>query len=215
MKTAAIILAAGFSSRMGRDKAFLRLDGLTALERVVATHRSAGTERITVVAGRNAEAIGRLGLDVDVIVNRKPEAGMYSSVRLAVAALDGAEEGFKNCFFIHPVDIPLVGPQTLLALTEAAQRHHAADVFIPVFDDRRGHPPLLRDALKQSILDDPGAGGLRAVLASCRQYELACRDEAVILEMNCPEQYERLKKNYFLAGAIAHHGPTDNERRVH
>lgn len=191
MKTAAILLAAGFSRRMGRDKALLPFGNRTALELLVATHRSVGAGQIVVVAGANAGPLERLGLAVDLLVNLQPESGMYESVRLGVRAL-GQDISW---FFVHPVDVPLVGRQTVQRLLEAAAGSDE-DVLSPVFQGRRGHPPLLRSSLRQRILDDPGTGGLRTVLERCTSREVAVDDRAVILEMNGPEQYEQVRRSH-------------------
>ena len=60
MKAAAIILAAGFSSRMGSDKALLELGGRTTLERIVNSHQEAGVDQIILVTGQNHAALARL-----------------------------------------------------------------------------------------------------------------------------------------------------------
>ena len=85
----AIILAAGAGRRMGgRPKALLALDGATFLEHVVRTCREAGAARIVVVTRAEPPEIGRLArsLDAVTVVNRQPERGMFSSVRLGIAA---------------------------------------------------------------------------------------------------------------------------------
>jgi len=194
MKTAAIILAAGFSSRMGTDKALLPFGETTALELLVASYAAAGVERIIVVTGQNHAALHQLELQAALIQNPVPENGMFSSIKLGAAQL-GPEVA---AFFVHPVDTPLVSPATLTSLIAALQQHPAIDGVIPAYCGKRGHPPLLRVRLLPELLQADGDGGLRSLYQGWQMLELVSEDQTVILDMNTPEQYARMKG--FLAG---------------
>lgn len=187
MNTAAIILAAGFSSRMGSDKALLELGGMRVLERLVTTYRASGIGRISVVAGRNLDALQQLSLPVTLLHNPHPEAGMFSSVR--IGALHLAEE--VEAFFVQPVDCPLVTPETLRRLQEALQQQDV-DAVVPCCGASKGHPPLLRASLRARIADYQGDDGLRGLLTVCTTALVAVSDQGVLLGMNSPEQYQQL-----------------------
>jgi choline kinase len=73
-EVAAVVLAAGEGSRLGRpSKPLARVAGLTLLERTVATLRAAGVARVIVVVGHAKEAVAEFvserGLDVEVVEN--------------------------------------------------------------------------------------------------------------------------------------------------
>ena len=189
MNSAAIILAAGFSSRMGSDKALLELGGRTTLERIVNSHQEAGVDQIILVTGQNHAALARLSLKVKLVRNPAPEQGMFSSIQAGVAALDPA----VAAFFVHPVDTPLVSPATLTGLICALQQNLLADTVIPVFQGRRGHPPLLSERLSAAIDGYSGGSGLRGFLSNWRLLDVACGDRGCILGMNTPEEYAALK----------------------
>ena len=157
----AIILAAGYSRRMQRFKPVLTLGGQTVLERVASLYRSAGVTDIRVVTGFRSETIrsALAGLPVAVVHNPAHDTGMFASVLAGIEALDPDVPSF----FVHPVDIPLVRPHTLAMLMDALDRL-PSPVAYPVFDDRRGHPPLIDGALKATILAHGGDGGLSALL---------------------------------------------------
>lgn len=190
MKPATIIPAAGFSSRMGSDKALLELGGQTTVEQIISSHRAAGTDRIIVVTGQNHAAVAQLRLQADLVRNPAPEQGMFSSIQ-AGAALLGPE---LDAFFVHPVDIPWVSPVTLSALVAALQQNPDADGVIPAYCGKRGHPPLLRMARRQELLHADGIGGLRSLFHGWRILEQASGDQAVLLNMNTPEQYARIQQ---------------------
>src|SRR5439155_14530440 len=87
---AGLILAAGESSRMGRDKALLTYRGRTFIETILATLREAGVTRLAVVLGHHAVEIQR-AVDftgVDVIVNHHYRQGQTSSLQAGLKALD-------------------------------------------------------------------------------------------------------------------------------
>src|SRR5512146_3123970 len=80
-----VILAAGESSRMGRDKALLPWRGSTFLESAIASLQP-HSELVIVVAGKNAERLRPL-VDASgafLVVNPSPEQGQFSSLRVGV-----------------------------------------------------------------------------------------------------------------------------------
>lgn len=190
-KPSAIILAAGYSRRMGQFKPMMKLAGRTVLDRVVSLYRSAGVEDIRVVTGyRSREIRSALSHEkVSVVYNPAHESGMFSSVLAGVTSL-APDVG---SFFVHPVDIPLVRPHTPAMLIDAFGRQ-PAPVTCPVFDNRRGHPPLVHGRLRAAIGAHDGSGGLRALLdrfdATAQDVNVA--DEGVLLDLDTPEDFQHL-----------------------
>ena len=83
MNFSAVILAGGKSSRMGRDKAFLEIDGQTLLARQIETVRAAGATEVFIS--------GRAGTDYSafdgrVITDHFPDAGPLAGIEAALAA---------------------------------------------------------------------------------------------------------------------------------
>ncbi len=87
---AGLVLAAGESSRMGRDKALLPYRGRTFLETIVGKLRDAGISRILVVLGHHADKIRQsVNLeDVEMVTNCDYLRGQTSSLQAGLAALD-------------------------------------------------------------------------------------------------------------------------------
>jgi CTP:molybdopterin cytidylyltransferase MocA len=189
----ALILCAGLSTRMGGFKPLLTLGGETLIARAIHLFRGAGMGRIVVVLGHGADRILPLieRFGVDPVINTRCNEGMYSSVQAGVSGLDGA----CGSFFILPVDIPLVRPETLEALREAFRRGDA-EVCRPSFGGRYGHPPLVSAALIPAIRDFDGVGGLRALLARHRDRtkDVAVEDPGILLDLDTREDYEAALK---------------------
>ena len=202
---ATVILAASFSSRMGRVKALLPMGDESIVARLVRSFRQAGIERIGVVIGHDADQIEPVlrKLGVEAITNPEHEHGMYSSVQAGLASLPDEVEA---CFVL-PVDIPLVRPATIAALA-ARFAAEQAPITYPRFSGQRGHPPLISRFLFAEILAGKGDGGLRALLTNHQSAasDVNVLDEGVMLEMDTPEDYEQLTKL-----ALRRHLPTPAE----
>ena len=202
----AVIPAAGLSSRMGRFKPLLPLDGGTVLSRCIRLFRECGVERIVVVTGKRADDVAACAMDAGAMAVHNPafEEGMYSSVLAGVRALRSAGEPF----FMLPADIPLVRPTTVRRLMIEYERTRPS-VLYPRFGGERGHPPIISGELIPAILAHTGEGGLRAVLD---RFEESARDLDVVdfgtvHDLDHPEDYD-------LALAVAGVGyPLEDECR--
>lgn len=184
-RVGAVILAAGASRRMGAGKALLEIGGRTLVSRVLTVFREAGVEAVQVVVRPDDDplAAALAALCAPTAVNPRPEDGMFSSVRVGVKALPAG----LDAFFVHPVDIPFVLASTLRRLTAALDGETLA--VHPAFRGRRGHPPLLADALRFEVERYDGHGGLRALLArhEARTRNLECGDPGVLNDLDTPE----------------------------
>lgn len=189
--TFAIVLSAGLSRRMGRFKPLLPLGGCRTIERVVNFFQAAGVSEVLVVVGHRADEIRQAsaGLNVRWVENPQYKNEMFASVQAGIHALP------THCraFFVHPVDIPLVRPHTATRLM-AALTDTSAPILYPAFDGRRGHPTLIRAGLGPRILEWTGSGGLKSFLAhhDADSLELPVVDEAVLLDLDTPEDYQHM-----------------------
>lgn len=92
MQTAALIVAAGMSSRMGDFKPMLSIGSISIAQRVVATFRQAGIRRIVMVTGFNAVTLERHLSSSGVIFLRNEAyetTQMFDSVKIGLAYLRG------------------------------------------------------------------------------------------------------------------------------
>lgn len=103
----AIILAGGFSSRMGQDKAALPLEGTTFLQYMTDKLRAIGIAEI-IVSGWKDCPIGTTYVP-DLYPHRGPLSGIHAGL-LAVQ---------NHSALVIPVDMPLISEKTLLALAHA------------------------------------------------------------------------------------------------
>jgi len=194
-KTAAIILAAGCSSRAPGFKPLLPLGDSTVLEKSAAIFRRAKVAYITVVTGHQAGALKPLleRLELEHVYNAGYAHGMFSSVSCGLRAVKPG----VAAFFLLPVDMPLVKSHTVKMLARAFNRADA-DIIYPVFQGQRGHPPLIAAHLIPAILAWNGPEGLRGFLKQyeSRAYEVNVLDEGTVMDIDTAEDYAQCMERY-------------------
>lgn len=191
----AVVLAAGFSSRMGGFKPTYPMGKATVLEQTVSGFREAGIGRVLVVLGHRADELAPVvdALGAEAVRNPEYASGMFSSVRAGVAAVSD----HADAFFLTPADIPLVRTQTITRLRDNFDPRETV-ILHPCFLGEPGHPPVLGVQLRRSILQADGQGGLRAVLEKQERENpdsvsrLETADQGILLDMDREEQYVRL-----------------------
>jgi molybdenum cofactor cytidylyltransferase len=203
-----IVLAAGFSTRMGRDKALLPWPPVAEGTPPANTFLGATidvlqpmTDLVIVVAGKNAAAIGPVTYahGAFLVVNPSPDAGQFSSLRVGVREV--LNHG-RDAAFVALTDRPPVLPSTLQKLHDAFL---AADpeVWGVVPEVQRGaekvhgHPILIGRELIEAFLRAPldaTARDLEHQQQAHIQY-LLLDDARAITNIDTPEDYARLSKS--------------------
>jgi len=163
MKTAAVVLAAGASTRFGSPKQLARLGGETLLERAVRTAREAGCLPVVVVLGASAARIRAecaLG-DAHVVVNDDWATGMGGSIACGVRVL-------------HDVDGCVVMTCDMPSVTSAHLRLLMASggLTASAYARRRGVPAYFPAAMFDELLKLHGDAGARELLRRARSVEL-------------------------------------------
>jgi len=194
-KLAAIVLAAGYSSRMGQLKPLLSVGRRTAVESVVHLFLSAGIPDVFVVLGHRADELRPVVETAGgkCVLNPNFDQGMYSSVCAGVAALPAE----TDASFVIPVDIPLVRASTVRRLAGCyATKKGNIDIVYPVFQGRRGHPPLISSTVLAEGLRMGPEAKLSALLAfhEARSCDLFVPDEGIRRDMDTPEELAGIRE---------------------
>ncbi len=194
MKPAGIILAAGESSRMGRDKALLEFRGATFLNHLIALLLPR-VAPLVVVLGHNAESIRPTipaRPDLEIVVNPRYKLGMLSSLQTAIGALPPE----TAAALITLVDLPNVRESTLDRLLAA---FHTGDqpLAIPRHGDRRGHPLLASRKILDEFLQLPSDRSPKEVIRAHRAETLYVEvdDPGILHDIDLPSEYEALLKS--------------------
>jgi len=187
---AAVVPAAGFSTRMREFKPLLPFGDSTVVEQVIATLRSVGLETIRVVVGWQADrlvpVLDRAG--VAWVWNPRYADGMYTSIQAGIRTLPEQ----AKAFFVLPGDMPLVRRAALQCLIDAWDARPDG-ILYPGWNGRRGHPPLIACRFAPVLLAESPSGGLRTLLARYADAtrDIECPDPGVLIDLDTPEEYDR------------------------
>ena len=190
MTNAALIVAAGMSSRMGDFKPLLNIGSISIAQRVVATFQQAGVDKIVMITGYNATLLERHLSGNGVVFLRNED---YQTTQMFDSVCIGLRYLRDKCdrVLFTPVDIPLFTAATVRALLETD-----APLACPAVDGETGHPTLIDASLFDRILADPGDQGLRGALDRCgaELRLLPVEDRGVLHDADTPEDYKALLK---------------------
>ncbi len=187
---AAVILSGGSSSRMGSPKALLPYQGRPFLEHLleVTVHPQIGERRV--VLGAHAESIAKsIDLSADeIVINDEWERGQLSSIHAAIRSLPAGTDGLLICLIDHP----LISVDLVNELIEQFYVTHA-NIVLPVYEGRRGHPVIFPASLYDELLQAPMEKGARAVVWAHAEevLEVPTNEEGCVLNLNDPETLQR------------------------
>jgi molybdenum cofactor cytidylyltransferase len=188
---AAIVLAAGGSARMGRNKLLFPLSGETVLRRAVRRATVAGFDPVVVVLGHEAgRAQAELGgLACRTVVNPDWEHGINRSLRTGLAALPAE----STAAVVMLADMPLVTTEMLRTLVER-WRDGTAPLVISDYEGVNAPPMLYGRPLFPELLAMEGEGCGKQVVRRHREEAAAVAwPAAALADLDLPEDYERVR----------------------
>jgi molybdenum cofactor cytidylyltransferase len=186
---AAIMLAAGFSRRMGGENKLLKpLDGRPLIAHALATASGLGLGQLIVVLGDAADVIAPLlPASATAIRNRRAAEGMGASLASGAMALDPALAGA----FVVLADMPFVTPGDYSKLAASFDAEGRDAICIPLHGRRRGHPVLFPARHFPDLAASQGDSGARRLLAepSVRVCEVDGCSPGVLADFDDPSAF--------------------------
>ncbi len=191
----AIVLAAGASTRMKRQKLLLPFNGKTIIETVVENVVQSVYSKVIVVLGSHREKIHEqlVNYDVKLCVNENFQNGMLSSVICGFSALP--EEARAVLIFLG--DQPQI-PSSVTGLVIKAWHHSGKGIIMPTYNGKRGHPVLIETKYKTEINRLDPEKGLRTLSEKFKDdvFEVECEIPEILRDIDTPEEYENeISKN--------------------
>ncbi|HYZ72390.1 MAG TPA: nucleotidyltransferase family protein [Chthoniobacterales bacterium] len=200
-----VVLAAGMSTRMGRNKLLLSFRDKPLVVHAVETLLASKVDEIIVVLGHESEKVweqleayaggaskwaekGRVRL----IKNPDYRDGLSTSVRAGVQAVS-PEAG---AIMIYLADQPLLEPGDVNRIIAgfAAAKEENKTIVVPFFKGERGNPVILDATLRDSILGIVGDVGCKGVIKRYPEkvYAIEMENDHVVRDVDDVQAYERL-----------------------
>ncbi len=198
LQVAAIILAAGAGTRMGRLKQLLVCRGKTLVQHSIDQAAAAGFDPVVVVVGSESHILrdSIAGQRIQIVQNERWQTGMGSSLAEGMRALFKSGKT-PDAVAILVVDQPLIEPKHLAGMRELLARGEGA-IVAARYSGTLGVPALFKREFFPALLSLPPEAGARTLLRSAdsRVVEFPLPEAAV--DIDTPEDFER-----FTSGARA------------
>ena len=175
-----IILAAGYSARMGQNKMLLEFKNKTILETCL-DNMLPYVDRIYLVCGHDSKFINLLVKDyknVSCVYNEDYNSGMITSIKTGIQHLSG------QWTFLMPGDMPLVKGTTFEALIKAE-----GSLKIPSYKYQGGHPIYVKTVILKKLLNSQVAS-LRDFLNLYEKTYVSVEDQGVCIDLDTKEDYK-------------------------
>jgi molybdenum cofactor cytidylyltransferase len=191
-RIAAVVLSAGESSRMGRPKALLPIEGETFIGRIVGSLKRTQVGKILVVLGHNAGPLAAAirALPVEILINPNYQLGQLSSLQVAVRTL--LPDPDCDGMLVHLVDHPYIDASLVDRMIRQFYESKK-DIVVPRCRGKRGHPVLFSRRLFGELLDAPMDQGAKAVVNAHGDatLEIETDDEGITVDIDTPELYRQ------------------------
>lgn len=187
---AGVVLAAGASTRMGRNKLLLELDGETLLRRAVGRAVAAGLDPVIVVLGFEAERAAEelAGLSCHAVVNPDHQQGLGGSFRAGIAAVPtGAAAALVSL-----ADMPYVTTGMLESLIRS-YRTSRAPLVISSYDGVTAPPTLYRRSLFAEIEAMRDGCGKDVVRRYRAEAAVVALPPVALADLDLPSDYDRAR----------------------
>ena len=192
-----VLLMAGLSSRLGFPKALLPYGRKVLVERVLEQTLASRLDRVILVLGCQARKIlSALGSfqgspRLKVVVNRRYDRGLSSSIRAGLRVLDPSARGVM--FILG--DQPLLNTATINRLIQAFRRHRLP-IVVPLYGRRPGNPVIIGRELLPELQRLRGDTGGREIIRKNPEWVLniPIRPQYIGWDVDTWEDYDRTRK---------------------
>jgi molybdenum cofactor cytidylyltransferase len=196
---AGVILSAGASSRMGRDKALLPWRDGTFLSAAIRALQPA-TELVIVVAGANAPQLQPI-VDTHaafLVVNPDPQQGQFSSLQVGLQEV--LNRG-RDAAIVTLVDRPAADVETVQQIRSAfLLSDEQVWAAVPDYQGKHGHPYVIGREMIEAFLRAPAQSSARDVEHANQAHirYVPVNDPLVTANVDTPEEFEKLRATNFI-----------------
>jgi molybdenum cofactor cytidylyltransferase len=192
----AVLLGAGESKRMGRNKLSLPWGKKTVFEHSLGTLLQSDVREVIVVLSHLNDSVGgeknrRRGQTIKIVKNPYYKRGMSTSIRRGLQAIDPSAQGI----LIALGDQPLIKARTINALIHAFDRRRGS-IVVPSFRGKKGHPVIFDRRYFHELLRLKGDAGGRSIIEKHpEEVDLVrVRSEGVTKDIDTWKEYRKMIK---------------------
>jgi len=187
-QVAAVVLAAGRSSRMGGPNKLLAEVARRPLIRIAAEAALASrASPVIVVTGHQREQVEKalLGLPVRLVHNPDFADGLGTSLKVGIAAVPAEPDGAIVCLG----DMPRVDARLIDRLIDGFDPDRGALVVVPTFEGKRGNPVLWSRRFFPDLMAIEGDVGARYLIGRYGEavVEVPVDGKAALTDIDTPE----------------------------
>lgn len=188
----AIVLAAGLGTRLGGEcKPLKRWQNKPLIHHCLDTLCQLQLDQVIVVAGDHSDEISEAvsGYSVKLAINTTPEKGMSSSIRCGIDAFSMDSKGAFICLS----DMPMIPNRVYEYLFAGFSRQLEKSIFIPTFNDQKGHPVLFRSDWFADLKELSGDRGAKQLIKNnSDKVELVpIDDQGILIDFDHTEDFSK------------------------
>jgi molybdenum cofactor cytidylyltransferase len=195
-RIAALLLAAGRSSRMGTNKMLAEIDGRPMIARTAQRLLSSHARPIIAVLGNEADAVdAALGkLPIERVMNPEFADGMSTSLVRGLAALPADAAGVVVCLG----DMPLITGRDIDRLVAAFNPLEGRAIVVPTRRGKRGNPILWARQFVPEMMALSGDQGARKLIEEHADLvaEVEMDSDAIFIDIDTPDALAQLQQRY-------------------
>ena len=187
-----IILASGFSKRMGMQKLLLDIKGTTIIERVLRAVKASKLDEVIIIYRDNEIKNIASKYDIKMIYNENAHKGQSEAIKLGVRNSSKESNGYM--FFVG--DQPYLDVSVINRIIDSFNNKYI-NVIIPKYNDKKGNPVLFSSKLKEKLLKLDGDIGGRSIINRLDKgvVFIDFNDEILGIDIDTLEEYKIYKSN--------------------
>ena len=193
-RVAAVLLAAGRSTRMGAVNKMLAEIGGKSLVRIAAEQALASrAQPVIVVTGHQREKVEAAlkGLPLRLVHNPNFSEGLGTSLKTGIASVPQEADAAIVCL----ADMPQVDAALMDRLIAAFDPERGALVVVPSIDGRRGNPVVWSRRFFHDLMSIQGDVGARHLIGNYTEavIEVPVSGDAALTDVDTPESLSAVK----------------------
>ena len=185
-----IILASGFSKRMGKDKLLIELDGEKIIETVIKAAKASELSQVVVVYRKTEVKRIADTYKVDSVLNPKAELGQSESMKRGIKRTDKGSD-----FMFLMGDQPFLNSDLIDTLINEYKKT-SRGIIVPFYNSKKGMPSIFSSNYRQELLEVEGDKGGRDIMQRNQEdiKKVYFHNEKLGIDVDTFDDLERIKR---------------------